>query len=756
MDNTTAYTEQQQNTTTPIVKVDLTNCDKEPIHIPGRIQSHGYLVAFDVKERVICYTSDNIRFLSGNNPKNLIGQPVTEFINEAGFGEGKIDYLQLIEYAEQNDFENINPIIIEQAGRNFYMIVHRSGNMIAMEFEPADPSIDRGLQRFMGMSLAKILEARTIQKTLDFAAKQIKELIGYDRVMIYKFWEDGHGEVMAEEKNDDLEPFLGLHYPASDIPVQARALYKLNLVRIIANVNADPNALISHAVLHDQPLDLTHSTLRAVSPIHIEYLKNMGVQASFSVSIVINDQLWGLIACHNYTPRFIDYKARNSAKLIGQVLSSSLEFRVEEQQKELMRKFQADLHTITRIASKDWDIANALVKYDTTILNLTSAPGAALLFEDKIYLLGITPTEEEVRGIERWYREHIRSTMYRTDSLMKEYAPAAAFKNTASGLLCCTLSRELRECIMWFKPELLKTVNWAGNPEKTMTVDSNGQTVLSPRRSFDLWSQQVDGTSEPWSSAEIGSAMKIREEIVQLINHKANQIRILNEKLQKAYDELDTFSFTISHDLKTPLASIRNYTEILLEDFPEFNADVKTTLSRIVRSTDRMNLLIKEVLAYSRIGRKEIETAHLDMNKLITQCKIENLAAYPVDNVKFIVKNTPSIDGDGIMISQVFNNLIGNALKYSSKNPTPKITVNGEETDNEVIYTIEDNGIGIDMQYGNQIFDLFKRLESAKSFDGSGVGLAIVKRIVEKHQGKIWYESELGIGTKFYLSFNKK
>lgn len=738
-----------------MMKVDLTNCDREPIHIPGKVQHHGFLVGFDADSRVVTYCSENVSTFTNAEAKQLIGKDIRSFLQLLGPFNSNIDYMPVLEYGSYNNFNNINPVSINISGTAYNLIVHRSVNTIILEFETAHPDIEKHLQEMIGVSLAKILEARTLHQTLQFAAKYIREIIAYDRVMIYKFWEDSHGEVVAEDKAESLESFYGLHYPASDIPKQARELYKINLVRIIADVYSEPQAILSHSSLEDQPLDLTHCTLRAVSPIHIEYLKNMGVAASFSVSIVIGGELWGLVACHNYSPKFIDYKSRNSARLIGQILSSSIELKTDEEQKELTRKFQDNAHAILRRMMKDWDIPNSLVNQEITLLDLTHASGAAVIFENKIYTLGITPTEQEIEGIANWYHHSIRGTLFHTDSLSKEYAPAQSFKDKASGLLYCNLSRELHECIMWFKPEIIRTVKWAGNPNKPVEVDETGQARLSPRRSFDVWAQQVAASSGPWSAAEIGSAMKIREEIVQVINQKANQIRILNEKLQKAYDELDTFSFTISHDLKTPLASIRNYTEILQEDYKELTDDAKHILGRIIRASDRMNLLIKEVLSYSRIGRQELRADQLDMRKIIEQAKTENMVALGMEKAEFIIKDTPPLSGDSVMISQVFNNIIGNALKYSSKSPNPRVIVGGKEMDNEIVYTVEDNGIGIDMQYGNQVFELFKRLESAKNYDGTGVGLAIVKRIIEKHSGKIWYESEKGVGTKFYLSFSK-
>lgn len=735
---------------------DLASCEWEPIHIPGRIQSHGLLIAVDSVKKCICYCSDNMKEFTGVESTQILDKDLTNFIALTGINTGYVDILRLADPGIVTDYDDVNPVTVKLRGKVYNLIVHPSGKFIVFELEPQQIETEGELQRVMGISLSKILEAKSLDTMLQFSARQVKEIIGYDRVMIYKFWEDDHGEVIAEEKNTELETFMGLHYPASDIPRQARELYKLNLVRIIADVSTTPAALaVKDPKYSYAPLDLTHSTLRAVSPVHIEYLRNMGVKASFSISIIVKDRLWGLIACHNYEPKFIDYKARNSTKLIGKILSSSLEYREDAEKKESARVFQAVLQQIVNTAIKGWDVEDSLMKGTNNILKVTNASGAALLYENKLYTTGNTPSEEEIHALVKWLNVTNKSSLFHTTHLSAQYPGAAEYKDIASGLMSCRLSKEMNEFVLWFKPEFKKTVNWAGNPEKPVETDEQGNMKLSPRRSFAIWSQEVEGVAVPWASAEIASVMKLREEVVFIINEKANQIRKLNEELQKAYDELDTFSFTISHDLKTPLATIKNYTEILLEDYSDLPEDAKNILKKVVKGTDRMNLLIKEILSYSRIDRREMNFVEVDMKSLLENVISETAAAFSCSDTKFTVTGTANLKGDRTMIYQAFTNIIGNAVKYSSKSENPAVEIACKVTDNEIIYTIKDNGIGIDINYGNQVFELFKRLENARKYEGTGVGLAIVKRIMEKHSAKIWYENVMPSGTMFYLSFKK-
>ncbi|RYD83164.1 MAG: GAF domain-containing protein [Sphingobacteriales bacterium] len=733
-------------------KADLTNCDREPIHIPGKIQPHGMLLALDKKSLVVTHVSSNAADYFNVDPSAILDKPFLDFTKNAGINTENNNLSGFINNRSINPETENSLIITTNDGRNFYMVVNASNQSVIIELEPVRESLKETKEHIMESLLTKILGARSLDETLQWSALQVKEIIGYDRVMIYRFAEDGHGEVVAEAVNEGFESFMGLHYPASDIPKQARELYKRNLVRIIADVDAS-DAMIeaNNEATKNIPLNLTDSVLRAVSPIHIQYLKNMGVKASFSVSLISDGELWGLIACHNYAPNIIDYKKRNSCKVIGQLLSTSLVYRENEEDKEQKNQFRDHMLDMVKLVRSAWDIPAALMDDNNNLLSMTEASGAALLYEEKVYTIGETPSEEEILSIAKWLHHHTKNQVYQTNNLGKEFVDADAFKSNASGLMSCALSRELNEYIFWFKKEMPQTVKWAGNPQKPVEVDEQGLLSLSPRNSFDVWTEEVEGVSEPWNSNEIGVAMKFREELVHIINERANQIRKLNEKLKQAYDELDTFSFTISHDLKTPLSSIKNYTELLLEDDDYNSATARPMLEKIVKGADKMNLLIKEVLSYSRIGRQNVNPEFINAAELLEEIKGELEIAYKHATPRINIHSTADFYADKIMMYQVFSNLIGNAVKYSSQAADPVVDIKAVSSGNEITYSIADNGIGIDMKNGDQIFDLFKRMNNAGKFEGTGVGLAIVKRILEKHNARIWYESEPGNGTVFYL-----
>jgi chemotaxis family two-component system sensor kinase Cph1 len=734
-----------------MTKLNLTNCDREAIHIPGKIQEHGFLIAIS-KELRITYCSENIITFTGVSAVSLLGTPVyfleTVILKKvAGFIEKLINIAQTGE-----GFRPVNPYPVLVSEKNFNLIISDSAEQYLLEFEPAVCDLEIDLQRVIGSSLSEILADSNLTKLLDKTAAKIQNIIAYDRVMVYKFHDDGHGEVIAEAKNDELAPWLALHFPASDIPQQARELYKRNLIRLIADVEDSPSSILTFSELSDVPLDLTNSALRAVSPIHIQYLKNMGVASSFSISLIHQGELWGLIACHNYTPRFIHYKQREAAKLIGQVLSSALSFRQQEEDQHKVNLLKSAVDDLIRYLLRYKDIEEALFKHEVTLLNAVEARGAVLAYDNHFYHAGKTPDDAFLKGFVSWLQQNVEEAVYATDRLPGEYPPALAFKDTASGMLVCRLSKELKEYMIWFRPEVATTVTWAGNPEKPVEVDENGLPKISPRTSFASWTEQVKLTSTPWKSEDFRSALQLKEEVAFAISRKASEIRILNEKLKGAYDELDAFSYTISHDLKNPLTTIKSYSQLLKRNL-KLEPREERILDGILAGANRMQGMIDEVLHYSKAGQVKAKLRFVDMTNLLNNLKEQLLVAYEHLPLTIEIGQTPEIYGDETMIQQVFSNLLGNAIKYSSKAGFPMVTINGELLEDQVRYHVSDNGIGIKLHDFEKIFDLFTRSDEVDGYEGSGVGLAIVKKIMEKHQGRIWVESEPGAGAAFHVAF---
>ncbi|GAB2674301.1 ATP-binding protein [Flavihumibacter cheonanensis] len=719
-------------------KIPTHPCDRELIQFQGKIQPHGATLVIDKNSLEVKQASSTINQFLPLTAGQVLGKSVQE----------------LLEYISFNcSFEHGSYQQIKSLAGDCYLISHQSADCILLEFEPV-LNYAYSSEMIMADMLDSMSSSATVIQALEAAAQKVKMISGFHRVMVYMFHEDGHGEVVAEVADKGLDPYLGLHYPASDIPKQARELYKKNLVRLIADVNATDSLLEkSEADETSSSVDLSDSVLRSVSPTHIQYLKNMGVAASFSISIVSQGELWGLIACHHYTPRHIDYRQRLHAKMVGQMLSSIVRYQVEEEKQQLHHYWRENTAGLVRQMRQFESIAEGVSTGSLDLLSINGAKGAALIYDGQITLVGQTPGKEFLMELSEFLQTAPTNQVFQTNHLSSIYPAAGSAALTASGMLCAPLSTDLKDCILWFKPELEQEIKWAGNPEKAVVLNPDGKTRIEPRSSFAIFIQSLKGRSEKWTTAELSNAYKLREEILLLIQEKTNQLKRLNDELKKAYEELDSFSYTISHDLKTPLATIYNFAELLLEEDP--NLDNRLLTEKIKRNAERMQLMIKEVFRYTKLGREQISLQPIDMKTLLNQIREDLLDAYKDAQPEFQIGDTPEIYGDSTMISQVFSNLLGNAIKYSSKTNKPMIQVTGSAEQDAILYTVADNGIGMDPRHTGNLFNLFYRLPGAKNYEGTGLGLAIVKRIIEKHQGQLWFETEQNKGTRFYIRLKK-
>ena len=734
---------------------DLLNCENEPIRIPGKIQSHGFLIAMEPSGR-IAFCSENIHEFLPANAENFLNQSISK-LDEYFQEKDRTDFFSNLiqEVLNSDDGKFRNPYLLQVNGQFFYLILSRSDDFFLLEFESAEPVESADLHSLMGHALSAILAKTQLSDFLSISTKQIRKIIGYDRVMIYKFHEDGHGEVVAEDKEENLSPFLGLHYPATDIPKQARELYTTNLVRLIADVHQKPAGLITDIDSLRAPLDLTNSVLRAVSPVHIQYLKNMKVSSSFSISLIDQGKLWGLIACHHYSPLSIDYKKREVASIVGGVISSTLGYQQQEEDLHKKHRLQVAVEKLAKQLNRESNIYEALFGQDITVMDAVDSRGAVLVMDKKMYTCGKIPDKEFLEELVTWLNENLEDQYFVSNSFPLEFLPAQSQKEFCSGILALRLSKELNDYLIWMRPEVIVDVAWAGNPNKPVEFDADQKLTLSPRKSFEKWTQTVLNTSEDWTIEDIHSALHLREEVTSSMIRKTAEILKINEKLNEAYKTLDAFSYTISHDLKTPLTIISAYGQMLKEDYGS-DPMAASQIDGILSGTKKMNLMISRILHYSKIGQSEVQPLKINMRKLLEDIRKDILFINDHSSTQIIIENTPDIFADETMTMQVFSNLMTNAVKYSSKVTDPIIIINGKDMGTHVKYSISDNGIGIKEVDKEKIFDLFNRSGEVAEYEGSGIGLSIVKRIVEKHGGSVQVESDGVSGSTFYVDFQKQ
>ena len=774
-------------TTEPrLQNVNLTNCDREPIHIPNLIQPHGVLLAVSRAEWTIVQISLNTEQMLGVKPENLLGCPLTKLLG--------VEQTTIIQTSLNEDLEPSNPIPIEivrdEAILAFNGIVHCDGEIIIVELEtPANKDVlanrevelekrsPQNLDFFDFYSLvkkpiAKIQKADNLDQMCNEIVKQVKQVTGFDRVMVYRFNAEGSGTVVAESVREGLEPYLGLHYPATDIPKQARLLYILNGLRLIPDVAYEPVGLTPQLnPLTNQPLNLSMSVLRSVSPLHIEYLNNMGVAASMSISLIQNKKLWGLIACHHNTPKKVPYEIRTACEFIAQIVAFELAAKESDRDAEYKMKLKTIQSQLVASISQAEELETALTQNPFHLLDLVGAGGVALSFGNNITLLGDTPSESAIEAMLPWLENQFEEEIiYETTSLAQVYRAAVEDKEVASGLLALAISKVQKSFIIWFRPEVIQTVDWAGDPHKPQEIAEDGTITLSPRTSFAKWQETVKLKSLPWKACQVEAALELRSSIVGIVLRKADELAQVNKELTRSNIELDSFAYIASHDLKEPLRGIYNYSSFLLEDYGEtLDEEGVEKLHTLMRLTHRMEDLVNSLLHYSRLGRAELKLLPVDLNELVAGVFNVLEASQRDRQVKFVISRPlPIIRCDRSQVDELFTNLISNGIKYNQK--TEKIIEIGyldpddpvaqqklqEHPDDYVaptIFYVRDNGIGIRDKHRNTIFRIFKRLHGQKKYGGgTGAGLTIARKIVERHGGEIWLQSIYGEGSTFYFT----
>jgi len=520
------------------LQVDLTNCDREPIHIPGSIQPFGFLIALQ-SDFTVCMASDNVASHLGREPGQIFQRPLETIFSGAAIEaiRTRVDYL-----TGPDATERLFGVTLQDGGKPFDLAIHFSGAYLVIEAEPSviEPDVNSG--ELVRLMLGRVRKTRGITELAQEAARQVKTLTGIDRVMVYRFGADGSGEVIAEVARAGLESFLGLHYPASDIPQQARALYTRNWLRIIADVNATPVSLLSTATHSAGLLDLSMSTLRSVSPIHIEYLQNMGVGASMSVSILRDGKLWGLFACHHYSAHHISFERRTAAELFGQMFSWILETREREATVAYETRAQQIQERLIEAAASHEHSQRAIFDFVDDYRKMIECDGIAIWSNGEIKLSGQTPTEAEVKDLVGFINRTSPGRITASAEIAKVYAAGGAFRDRAAGFLAVPISRVPRDCLIFFRREVTQSVNWGGAPEKVYTTGPHGPR-LTPRKSFELWQEVVHGQSKPWTQADLHIAESLRitllEVILQLADLAARERKGAQERQELMIAELN-------------------------------------------------------------------------------------------------------------------------------------------------------------------------------------------------------------------------
>ncbi len=525
-------------TSPPFGQADLTNCERELIHLAGSVQPHGALLVLRPSDLVVMQASANVDYILGVEHAALLEQPVHMLGGDL--------VPRLHELLETGDLSEPMPLRCRigrgRKSRALEGIAHLpSSGGVVVELEPlSEASEGRRMQRQLAAAVRRFSEASTLETLADAVVQSFRDMVGYDRVMVYQFDPDGHGKVIAEAREAELESLLGRHYPASDIPQRARELYIRNRVRVLVDAGYVPVPIVPrHSPLTGDELDLSLSFLRSMSPLHTQYLKNMGVVATLVVSLVREGRLWGLIACHHYTPRNVTYAVRAAADVLAEVISTriaAIDNYLQIQGEVLVRRLEQRLVEAT---SEEGDWRLALVGNPRTLLQPLDANGAALFYDGETLTVGDVPSTPELRALAAWVSAHRTEEVFECSSVARANPALRSITPTASGVLAVELSRTRPDYLMWFRKEQLLTVDWAGDPTKP--VIGNNPLELSPRRSFAVWSEIVRETAKPWTKAEVALARAIGTSLGDIVLQiQAVRLLIAQHQLDEVRSTVDT------------------------------------------------------------------------------------------------------------------------------------------------------------------------------------------------------------------------
>lgn len=527
--------------------VNLTNCDREPIHIPGSIQPHGCLLVCKQRGGTVLRHSANAGAMLGlDGPIN--GRSLDELFDETG--------VHALRNAETTSNEASRPALLfglEIApGRSFDVSLHRTDSVVIIEFEPA-MTAHQPLQLAREM-VGRVGDIEDETQLMNQAARLIRSALGYDRVMIYRFEEDGAGKVISEVKRSDLESFLGQYFPASDIPQQARALYLANTIRLISDANFERIPIVPDLDAAGNPLDLSFAHLRSVSPIHCEYLRNMGVSASMSISVILDGTLWGLIACHHYSPRILPMAERVAAEMFGDFFSLHLNTLKQKHRLNTATAARAALDRFLRRATHPGDIAEMLSENLPEFATLVQCDGVGLWLDGSFYAHGATPPAEAIPELAEHVIASAEGRVWSSQALSSRLPGAEAYAEAASGVLAIPLSQIPRDYLFFFRKELVQTLDWAGNPDKSYESGPLGDR-LTPRKSFAIWKETVRAQSQPWTEAEREIAEEARAATVEIV---LRQNELMAEERRKSDVRQRMLNQELNHRVKNILAIIKS------------------------------------------------------------------------------------------------------------------------------------------------------------------------------------------------------
>jgi light-regulated signal transduction histidine kinase (bacteriophytochrome) len=701
----------------------LERCQSEQIHIPGSIQPHGALLAL-YPDGTLAACSENAGMLLGALPA------IGELFGEPHLGSAVRAAMQ--DYADAPGDANAS-VTVQIRQDTFDIVMHHSEGLLIVELERriehAAPPFEQQAQ-MAPRAISRICGAASLHGMLDVAVGEIRRLTGFDRVMAYQFLQDDSGEVLTESKLESMDTLLGLRFPAGDIPPQARRLYVANPIRLIADCNYSAVPVFpSHNGLTQTPIDMSHSVLRSVSPVHLEYLKNMGVAASMSISIVVSGRLWGLFACHHTTPRLVPHELRMACVVLSDIVSALVERRLAEVNLRELRSVDGFKKTLLAAADGAADMLNAFDGCGDAMLKIVDAKGYAVTLGGLCANHGDTPAPTEILDLIASALLPVGEQPFACSQL-----PASSISVTgrACGAMAICFNAEQDGYIFWFRNEQIENLRWAGNPEKSVQTGPLG-AHLAPRRSFAMWQEEVRGRSIAWRDNEKQIAAHLKNELKAIALEK---LRISRSELQKLASHQERSKeverMRIARDIHDDLGQNLMVLRIDLSRISalsELSAKARKELQMIQGQVDATIKSVRYIINDLRPGVLELGLKAAIEWQVMEFKKRSGIACQlHMDTDELVLE-----EHYATAMFRIIQESLSNIMRHAKAN---SVEIEIHRKDNKLLIKINDDGIGLRSDY--------RKKENA-------FGLAGIEERIRSFAGTVSIKSNPGKGLEIKL-----
>jgi light-regulated signal transduction histidine kinase (bacteriophytochrome)/CheY-like chemotaxis protein len=769
----------------------LRECAAEPIHLIGQVQCHaGLLVLQPDGERAVLQASRNIAEFVGLPFSALLGQPLAAVLDPAAIAV--VDALAARARSQGRPATGRLRANVDGAPVSLIAHLYVSDGLLVLELERNDsPELHGRLGDLLRQTLESLMALDVVDERgayFDSVAKMVRELTGYDSVMVYRFDTTMDGEVVAQDRAPHAHDFLGMRFPAADIPPQARRLYTVNLVRTIADTEAEPSPIVPGLnPTTRKPLDMSSSAVRSVSPIHIEYLRNIGARASMTISLMQDGRLWGMLACHHFAPKRVSFAVREAALLVSRLVSARLsEFHGQQLERLHAQAIRVGTGLLPRMS--DSTVADLMRSALPPLQALLGADGILGMVEGVRFTHGKVPPDDLVEPLLDWLGARPGRQIFSTEFLSQQFPPAAACADSAAGLLCTPPNPGMRNGLVWFRGERARTVKWAGNYEEGFVRNAAGDYRLTPRKSFEMWTETWLGRCEPWTQPEIGVAAMLalelpegiaqksrledalatlllhereleqhRDHLEDLVQQRTTELSIAKELAESASRAKSSFLANMSHELRTPLNGIIGMTALALRRSTD--ETVTGYLHKADQTSKQLLALINDILDLSKIEAERLTLENVDFTLRDVLDNIDHqfgeAAARKGVALRFEVAPQHAARvflGDPLRLGQIFLNLIGNAVKFTETGSVTAIVDVDAQPGSAILWcSVQDTGIGMTKEQQARLFIAFEQADSSMSrrYGGTGLGLVIARRLIRMMGGEIHVESQPGVGTTF-------